>query len=92
VPTPTLLRGVRLAEIARAKFPHVYGAAAPFEAAQAALQQLTGNVLVLTPSTLSEILQRLNGLEEALIDHGGAVQSVLFYYKGFLLPDVARTS
>jgi RAD51-like protein 1 len=25
---------------------------------------------VLTPSTLSEMLQRLNGLEEALIDRG----------------------
>ena len=35
-----------------------------------ALRRLTSRVLVLTPSTLSEILQRLNGLEEALIDHG----------------------
>jgi RAD51-like protein 1 len=70
IDTEQKFSGVRLAEIARAKFPHVYGAAAPFDAAQLALQQLTGKVLVLTPSTLSEILQRLNGLEEALIDHG----------------------
>ena len=52
------------AEIARAKFPHVYGRDAPFDAAQAALAALTARVLVLTPSTLSEILQRLHGLEE----------------------------
>lgn len=70
IDTEQKFSGVRLAEIARAKFPTVYGADAPFEAAQSALRELTGKVLVLTPSTLSEILQRLNGLEEALIDHG----------------------
>jgi len=75
IDTEQKFSGVRLAEIARAKFPSVYGDGdgdgAPSEAdARASLTTLTSRVLVLTPSTLSEILQRLNGLEEALIDHG----------------------
>ena len=70
IDTEQKFSGARLAEIARAKFPDVYGADASFDDAQAALERLTAKVLVLTPSTLSEILQRLNGLEEALIDHG----------------------
>jgi RAD51-like protein 1 len=70
VDTEQKFSAARLAEIARAKFPAVYGDQAGDQAAAEALRQLTSRVLVLTPSTLSEILQRLNGLEEALIDHG----------------------
>lgn len=62
----------RLAEIARAKFPEVLSPACASDPADAEreLDALTSRVLVLTPSTLSEMLQRLNGLEEALIDRG----------------------
>ena len=62
----------RLAEIARAKFPETLSPAHAPDAASAEreLDALTSRVLVLTPSTLSEMLQRLNGLEEALIDRG----------------------
>ena len=70
VDTEQKFSAARLAEIARAKFPAVYGDRAGDQAAREALRRLTSRVLVLTPSTLSEILQRLNGLEEALIDHG----------------------
>jgi RecA/RadA recombinase len=41
IDTEQKFSGVRLAEIARAKFPHVYGRDAPFDAAQAALAALT---------------------------------------------------
>ena len=62
----------RLAEIARAKFPEALSPACASDSADAEreLDALTSRVLVLTPSTLSEMLQRLNGLEEALIDRG----------------------
>ena len=62
----------RLAEIARAKFPETLSPAHAPDAASAEreLESLTSRILVLTPSTLSEMLQRLNGLEEALIDRG----------------------
>ena len=62
----------RLAEIARAKFPETLSPTSAPDAASAEreLDALTSRVLVLTPSTLSEMLQRLNGLEEALIDRG----------------------
>ena len=71
VDTEQKFSGVRLAEIAAAKFPETFGAGVADAAArEAAVEALTSRVLVLTPSTLSEMLQRLNGLEEALIDHG----------------------
>ena len=60
----------RLAEIAVAKFPAAFSPALNPPAHERELEALTSRVLVLTPSTLSEMLQRLNGLEEALIDRG----------------------
>jgi RAD51-like protein 1 len=55
-------------------FPSAYGvssddAAHERDAKATALRALTEKILVLTPSTLSETLQRLSGLEEALVDH-----------------------
>ena len=60
----------RLAEIAAAKFPATFSPALNPPGHERELEALTSRVLVLTPSTLSEMLQRLNGLEEALIDRG----------------------
>lgn len=60
----------RLAEIAVAKFPAAFSPALNPPGHERELEALTSRVLVLTPSTLSEMLQRLNGLEEALIDRG----------------------
>ena len=74
VDTEQKFSGARVAEIAANAFPSVYGVSsddAPQIAAEkaTALRSLTEKILVLTPSTLSETLQRLSGLEEALIDH-----------------------
>ena len=74
VDTEQKFSGARVAEIAANAFPSAYGVSsddAPQIAAEkaTALRSLTEKILVLTPSTLSETLQRLSGLEEALIDH-----------------------
>ena len=74
VDTEQKFSGARVAEIAANAFPSAYGVSSEdtptsTAAKAAALRSLTEKILVLTPSTLSETLQRLNGLEEALIDH-----------------------
>jgi RAD51-like protein 1 len=74
VDTEQKFSGARVAEIAANVFPSAYGVLAndteqTTRAKANALRSLTEKILVLTPSTLSETLQRLSGLEEALIDH-----------------------
>ena len=74
VDTEQKFSGARVAQIAANVFPSAYGvssddAAHERDAKATALRALTEKILVLTPSTLSETLQRLSGLEEALVDH-----------------------
>ena len=75
IDTEQKFSGVRLCEIASAVFPAVYARVATDSQTVAqqkaqALLDLTQRVLILTPSTLSETYQRLQGLEETFIDHG----------------------
>ena len=70
----------RLAEIAVAKFPAAFSPALNPPGHERELEALTSRVLVLTPSTLSEMLQRLNGLEEALIDRGVSLLVGKFFF------------
>ena len=75
IDTEQKFSGVRLCEIASSVFPAVYARVATDSQTVAqqkaqALLDLTQRVLILTPSTLSETYQRLQGLEETFIDHG----------------------
>ena len=63
IDTEQKFSGARLIEIARAKFPEVYQTNNP-----AAEEQLLNRVTIITPTTLTELNQRLGGLAEALID------------------------
>ena len=74
VDTEQKFSGQRVGQIAASIFPQVYCIADTDDPEQVtvkkeAVKTLTQRILILTPSTLSETYQRLQGLEEALIDH-----------------------